>query len=45
MVRWVTSMDDAEQKAISDMLRTVRIALVVMALVAGVAGNEMMGII
>ncbi len=39
-------MDETEQKAIADLLRTVRIAIVVMALCAGaVGGNEMMGVI
>ena len=38
-------MDETEQKAISDLLRTVRIGLVILALVAGVAGNEMIGVI
>ena len=44
MVRSV-SMDESEQKAISDLLRTVRIGLVIMAIIAGVAGNEMMGVV
>ena len=39
------AMDESEQKAISDLLRTVRIGLVIMAICAGVAGNEMMGVI
>lgn len=39
-------MDEAEQKAISDLLRTVRIGILVMAICAGAVGsNEMMGII
>ena len=39
-------MDEAEQKAIADLLRTVRIAIVVMAAVGGGLGlNEMMGVI
>ncbi len=39
-------MDEQESKAISDLLRTVRIGLVIMAICAGAVGsNEMMGII
>ncbi len=39
-------MDETEQKAISDLLRTVRVAIVVMAVVGGGMGlNEMTGII
>lgn len=39
-------MDETEQKAISDLLRTVRIGILVMAVVAGAIGsNEMMGVI
>ena len=38
-------MNEDEQKAISDLLRTVRVGLVVMAIVAGVGANEMMGVI
>ncbi len=39
-------MDDAEQKAIADLLRTVRIAIVVMAAIGGGIGlNEMTGVI
>lgn len=39
-------MDETEGKAISDLLRTVRIAIVVMAAVGGGLGlNEMMGVI
>lgn len=42
----MSSMDEAEQKAIADLLRTVRIAIVVMAVVGGGVGiNEMMGVI
>jgi hypothetical protein len=38
-------MDESEQKAIADLLRTVRIAIVVMAVVGGGMGlNEMTGI-
>ena len=37
-------MDETEQKAIADLLRTVRIAIVVMAVVGGGMGlNEMTG--
>ena len=37
-------MDEAEQKAISDLLRTVRIALVIMAVIGGGMGfNEIIG--
>ena len=40
------SVDEAEQKAIADLLRTVRIAIIVMAAVGGGLGlNEMMGVI
>ena len=39
------AMDESEQKAIADLLRTVRIAIVVMAIVAGVGANEMMGVV
>lgn len=46
---WVGGLlvvDEAEQKAIADLLRTVRIAIVVMAAVGGGLGlNEMMGVI
>jgi hypothetical protein len=39
-------MDESEQKAISDLLRTVRIGIVVMAVCAGSLGiNEMTGLI
>ena len=39
-------MDESEQKAIADLLRTVRIAIVVMAVVGGGMGiNEMTGIL
>ena len=39
-------MDESEQKAIADLLRTVRIAIIVMAAVGGGLGiNEMMGVI
>jgi len=39
-------MDEQEQKAISDLLRTVRIGILVMALCAGAIGtNEMTGLI
>lgn len=39
-------MDESEQKAISDLLRTVRIGIVVMAICAGSVGvNEMTGMI
>ena len=39
-------MDEQEQKAISDLLRTVRIGIVVMAICAGSLGvNEMTGMI
>ena len=38
-------MDESEQKAIADLLRTVRIGLVVLTIVAGVGANEMMGVI
>ncbi len=33
-------MDEQEQKAISDLLRTVRIGLVIMAICAGAVGHE-----
>jgi hypothetical protein len=39
-------MDESEQKAIADLLRTVRIGIVVMAICAGSVGvNEMTGMI
>ena len=39
-------MDETEQKAIADLLRTVRIAILVMAVVGGGMGiNEMTGMI
>ena len=39
-------MDEAEQKAVADLLRTVRIGLVTMACSAGIlGGNELMGVI
>ena len=39
-------MDEAEQKAIADLLRTVRIAIVVMAAIGGGLGfNEIVGVI
>ncbi len=39
-------MDESEQKAVADLLRTVRIGIVVMAVVGGGVGlNEMTGII
>ena len=38
-------MDETEQKAIADLLRTVRIGIVIMALAAGLAGNEIMGVV
>lgn len=39
-------MDESEQKAISDLLRTVRIGIVVMAICAGSMGvNEMTGLV
>lgn len=39
-------MDEAEQKAVADLLRTVRIGLVIMAICAGAIGsNELMGVI
>ncbi len=39
-------MDEQEQKAISDLLRTIRIGIVVMAVVGGGVGlNEMTGMI
>ncbi len=39
-------MDEAESKAVADLLRTVRIGIVVMAVVGGGMGlNEMTGII
>ena len=42
----MSSMDETEQKAIADLLRTVRIAIVVMAVVGGGMGiNEMTGVI
>ena len=38
-------MDESEQKAIADLLRTVRIAIIVMAVVGGGMGlNEMTGL-
>ena len=39
------AMDESEQKAIGDLLRTVRVAIVVMAIVAGVGANEIMGVL
>ena len=39
-------MDEAEQKAVADLLRTVRIGIVVMAVVGGGMGiNEITGMI
>ena len=39
-------MDEAEQKAVADLLRTVRVGLVIMAICAGAIGsNELMGVI
>jgi hypothetical protein len=39
-------MDEQEQKAISDLLRTVRIGIVVMAIIGGSMGvNEVTGMI
>ena len=39
-------MDETEQKAIADLLRTVRIAILVMAVLSGYMGiNEMTGMI
>ena len=39
-------MDEAEQKAIADLLRTIRIGFVVITIImSGYAGNEMMDVI